>query len=207
MTALVGFAVLDLLSALADAAGGRQHRGRHLLGRDRRHVGVVGYFWVQAALDDAAVLEDDDQVGVADRREAVGDDERRPAGEQPPERAARSSARCRCRRTTSPRRGRGSAGRRAAPARTRRAGAGRARGARRAPRAPSRSRPRARATNVVAPTACAAATISSSRRVGPAERDVVAHRAGEEEALLRHDRRAAGAATPASRRGGRGRRS
>ena len=38
-------------------------------------------------LDDPAMLEDDDQVRVADRRKPVGDDERRPAGEQQPERA------------------------------------------------------------------------------------------------------------------------
>ena len=38
-----------------------------------------------------------------------------------------------------------------------------------------------------APTARAAATISASRRVGTAEGDVLAHRAGEEEALLRDD--------------------
>ena len=31
---------------------------------------------MRALLDDDAVLEDDDQVGVADRREAVGDHER-----------------------------------------------------------------------------------------------------------------------------------
>jgi hypothetical protein len=37
---------------------------------------------VRALLDDAAVLEHDDQVGVADRREPVRDHERGPAGEQ-----------------------------------------------------------------------------------------------------------------------------
>ena len=42
---------------------------------------------VRALLDDPAVLEHDDQVGVADRREAMSDHERRAAGEQPPERA------------------------------------------------------------------------------------------------------------------------
>jgi hypothetical protein len=41
---------------------------------------------VRALLDDLAVLEHDDQVGVADRREAVGDDERGPAREQPVQR-------------------------------------------------------------------------------------------------------------------------
>ena len=35
-----------------------------------------------ALLDDPAVLEDDDHVGVSDRRETVGDDEGRPAGEE-----------------------------------------------------------------------------------------------------------------------------
>ena len=42
---------------------------------------------VRALLDDRAVLEHDDQVGVADRREAVGDDERRAAVQQPSQRA------------------------------------------------------------------------------------------------------------------------
>ena len=41
---------------------------------------------MRALLDDAAVLEDDDQVGVADGREAVRDHERRPAGEEGAER-------------------------------------------------------------------------------------------------------------------------
>ena len=37
-------------------------------------------------LDDLAVLEDDDQVGVADRRQAVRDDERGAAVQEPPQR-------------------------------------------------------------------------------------------------------------------------
>jgi hypothetical protein len=37
---------------------------------------------VRAALDDAAVVDDEDLVGLADRREAVGDHERRAAGER-----------------------------------------------------------------------------------------------------------------------------
>src|SRR5919106_1733361 len=41
---------------------------------------------VRALLDDAAVLEDDDEVGAADRREPVGDDERRPSREESPQR-------------------------------------------------------------------------------------------------------------------------
>ena len=40
---------------------------------------------VRPLLDHAPVLEHDDQVGVADRREPVRDDERRPAGEQAPQ--------------------------------------------------------------------------------------------------------------------------
>ena len=42
---------------------------------------------MRALLDDLAVLEHDDQVGVADRREAVGDHEGGAAGEQRPQRA------------------------------------------------------------------------------------------------------------------------
>ena len=38
-----------------------------------------------------------------------------------------------------------------------------------------------------APTVCAAAHDLLRRRVGPAELDVVGHRAGKEEALLRDD--------------------
>ena len=41
---------------------------------------------MRALLDDPAVLEHDDQVGVADRREAVGDDERGPAVQEAAER-------------------------------------------------------------------------------------------------------------------------
>ena len=41
--------------------------------------------------------------------------------------------------------------------------------------------------NSCAPTVCAARTISSAVALGLAERDVLGHGAGEEEALLRHD--------------------
>ena len=41
---------------------------------------------MRALLDDPAVLEHDDQVGVADRREPVRDDERGAAGEETTER-------------------------------------------------------------------------------------------------------------------------
>jgi len=37
---------------------------------------------VRALLDDPAVSEDDDAAGLADRRQAVGDDDRRAPGEQ-----------------------------------------------------------------------------------------------------------------------------
>ncbi len=40
---------------------------------------------VRALLDDLSVLEHDDQVGVADRRESVRDDERGAVGEQQPQ--------------------------------------------------------------------------------------------------------------------------
>ena len=39
-----------------------------------------------ALLDDAPVLEDDDEVGIADRRQPVGDDEGRSSSEQEPQR-------------------------------------------------------------------------------------------------------------------------
>src|SRR5229473_2816047 len=42
---------------------------------------------VRALLDDPAVLQHDDQVGIPNRRQAVGDDEGRPAGEQELQRA------------------------------------------------------------------------------------------------------------------------
>src|SRR5262249_6786414 len=42
---------------------------------------------VRSLLDDAAVLEDDDDAGVADRRKAMGDDERGATVQQPAESA------------------------------------------------------------------------------------------------------------------------
>src|SRR6185295_4416705 len=44
-------------------------------------------FVVRPLLDDPAVLQDDDQVGVPNRGQSVGDDEGRPTGEQEPQRA------------------------------------------------------------------------------------------------------------------------
>ena len=44
---------------------------------------VVGHeFCVRAELDDSAMIEHDDDVGVGDGAEPMGDDERRAGGEQ-----------------------------------------------------------------------------------------------------------------------------
>ena len=79
--------------AMVQAWQRRQHRfaDRPLRGRpvsvERRvKASAPQELVVRALLDDAAVLEHDDQVGVADRRQPVGDDERGAAGEQEPER-------------------------------------------------------------------------------------------------------------------------
>src|SRR5215204_2001911 len=41
---------------------------------------------VRPLLDDSAMLEDDDEIGIPDRREPVGDDDGRAAGEEPAKR-------------------------------------------------------------------------------------------------------------------------
>jgi hypothetical protein len=64
MTALVVFAVLDLLSALADTAAGDSVAAGVLWGVIALTIGVVGYFWVQAALVE---LVQDVRDGRADR--------------------------------------------------------------------------------------------------------------------------------------------
>ena len=115
------------------------------------------------------------------------DHDRRPALEQPLEARARSRARSARRRWRSPRPGSGSAARPAAPGRTRSAVAGPRTGTPRARRPRCRSRSGIRRMNSPAPIASAAASISSSLALGTAERDVLANRPGEEEALLRHD--------------------
>ena len=69
---------------------------------------------VGALLDDAPVLEDDDHVGVADRRQAVGDHEGGAAVEQPPERPLDRAFGADVDASSSPRRGSGCAGRRGA---------------------------------------------------------------------------------------------
>ncbi len=53
---------------------------------------------MRAALDDPAVLEHQDQVGVADRAQAVGDHDAGAAGEQRRQRGLDRSPRCGCRR-------------------------------------------------------------------------------------------------------------
>jgi hypothetical protein len=63
-TALVVFAVLDLLSALADQAAGDSLAAGVLWGLVAAVIGVVGYFWVQGALVE---LVRDVQDGRADR--------------------------------------------------------------------------------------------------------------------------------------------
>ena len=50
LTAFVVFAILDLLSALADAAAGDSFLAAVFWGLIALTVGVVGYFWVQGAL-------------------------------------------------------------------------------------------------------------------------------------------------------------
>ena len=98
---------------------------------------------VRAELDDAAAVEHDDLVGVADGREPVRDRDRRPPLRQPLERGLDEPARSACRARTSPRRGRGSAGCGGSSARSRCAASRRPRSGSRARRRPCRSRPAA----------------------------------------------------------------
>ena len=144
-----------------------------------------------AVFDDAAVLHDEHAVGDRDRRQAVGDDDRRAVGEQgragPPARAARSG----CRATPSPRPGSARPGRRGTRARTRAAAAGRPRPGRRACSRRCRSRRAAPSMNSSAPTAARGRDDLVERRVGLAERDVLGDRPAEQVRLLGdHDDRA-----------------
>ena len=171
------------------AARVRQHRarvrrrgsGRGELGvaRDeRRRSGRRGRASSSCAadLDDAAVVEDDDLVGVAHGREPVRDRDRRPPLGEPVERLLDEPLGLGVERRSSPRRGRGSAGcagscarSRCAASRRRRSGsrarrrrcrspraARRSRGGcappRRRPRSPRRSRPASRSAGSRAPT-------------------------------------------------------
>jgi uncharacterized membrane protein YjfL (UPF0719 family) len=64
LTALVVYAVLDLISAIADSASGDGVAAAILWGVIGAVIGVVGYFWVQAALVE---LVRDVRDGRADR--------------------------------------------------------------------------------------------------------------------------------------------
>jgi hypothetical protein len=64
LTALVVFAVLDLLSALADSAAGDGVAAGAFWGLVALVIGIVGYFWVQGALVE---LVQDVRDGRADR--------------------------------------------------------------------------------------------------------------------------------------------
>ena len=64
LTALVVFAVLDLLSALANEATGEGWLSALIWGLIAAAIGIVGYFWVQAALVETV---NDVRDGRADR--------------------------------------------------------------------------------------------------------------------------------------------
>jgi hypothetical protein len=68
LTALVVFAVLDLLSALADSAEGDSSAAGAFWGLVGAVIGIIGYFWVQGALVE---LVRDVRDGRADR--TIGD--------------------------------------------------------------------------------------------------------------------------------------
>src|SRR5690242_4144856 len=63
-TAFVVFAVLDLITALADRAGSSGTTSTVLWALASLAIGIVGYFWVQAAL---VATVDDVRDGRADR--------------------------------------------------------------------------------------------------------------------------------------------
>ena len=73
---------------------------------------------VGALLDDPARLHHQDQVGVADRREPVGDDEAGPVGRAARPSRAAPAPRCGCRPSWSPRRGSAATGRPGTPGRS-----------------------------------------------------------------------------------------
>ena len=142
---------------------------------------------VGAALGDPPVLEDDDPARPPDRRQAVGDDDRGPADEQPlealldPLLGPDVDVRGRLVEDQDPRLGEqrpGEGDDLPLAGRERRCRARRPRC--RAPRAAPRSAARRRPSR-------SASMISSRDRAGPPERDVVGDRAAEQEALLRHD--------------------
>ncbi len=99
---------------------------------------------VPAALDDAAAIDDMDQIGALHRRQPMGDDQGRAPADQGAQARSEPGARIRCRAPRSPRRAAGSARPSASPGRSRCAGAGRPRAGRRARRPACRSRSAAR---------------------------------------------------------------
>ena len=158
------------------------------------------------AVDDPAVVEDDDQVGAADRREPVRDDERRPSREEPAQAAldaplgADVDRRGRFVEDEDPRIGEQRARERDELAL--------------AEREPEAALADLRVVPVrqlgderVRADGRRRRLDLRTRGVGPSERDVVGDRAREQEALLRDDPELAAERRPASRRGGRCRRS
>src|SRR5512146_297242 len=74
----------DLPEANARAGKSRGEEAAGLAVDQRGVVAVLGHqLSVVAVLDDAALFEDQDAIGVDDRGEPVGDDERGPALDQP----------------------------------------------------------------------------------------------------------------------------
>ena len=117
---------------------------------------------VRAALDDAPVLHQQDQVRAAHRRQPVRDHERRAARRAASPSTPGSAARSPCRGCSSPRRGSGSAAAPGSRARSRGAAAGRPRASRRARRRTCRSRSGSRAMNSCALARRAASSTSAS---------------------------------------------
>ena len=146
------------------------------------------------------------QVGVADRREAVGDDERGAAVEQAAQRALDAALGADVDRA-----------RRLVEDQDARVGEQRARERDELPLAEREAEAALAELRVVAVLEPLDELVGAdrarggddllARRVGPAEGDVVGDRAGEEEALLRHDPELAAQRLLARRRAGRCRRS
>src|SRR5206468_9574299 len=94
----------DSVSRRSVAAMGQMLRGRERLelrvARDERRIAAAGddELVVRSDLDDAAVIEDDDLVGVAHGREAVRDRDRRASFGEPVERVLHEALRLRVER-------------------------------------------------------------------------------------------------------------
>ncbi len=65
----------------------RQRIGGEAAGEPTERAVLLEQFPLAPSLRDPSVLDDQDRVGPANRRESVGDDDRRASGEQPVERA------------------------------------------------------------------------------------------------------------------------